>query len=170
MRTISEWLKLRDNYDRGGRDYSPSKRADVSDAIVDELLEIFGGDRLEKICDAEREGRLVVLPCKVGDTVYTIEEKYYPCSECDLDESKRDMCYRKKTGYPVETIHECPEVIYIKEHVARGFDIDGTLETGAILSLPGKWGYEGLEHFCGRDGKCYYTREEAEAALKEESK
>lgn len=127
-------------------------------------------DRLEAMCDAERNGRLVVLPCKVGDTVYTIEEIYYPCSECDLDESKRDMCYRKKTGYPVETIHECPEVIYIKEHVARGFDIDGTLETGAILSLPGKWGYEGLEHFCGRDGKCYYTREEAEAALKEELK
>lgn len=27
-------------------------------------------DRLEAICAAEREGRCVVLPCKVGDTVY----------------------------------------------------------------------------------------------------
>lgn len=27
-------------------------------------------DRLEEICTAEREGRLVVLPCKVGETVY----------------------------------------------------------------------------------------------------
>lgn len=27
-------------------------------------------DRLEEICQAEREGRCVVLPCKVGDTVY----------------------------------------------------------------------------------------------------
>ena len=26
---------------------------------------------------ADKEGRLVVLPCKVGDTVYTIEDKYY---------------------------------------------------------------------------------------------
>lgn len=27
-------------------------------------------DRLEAICQAEREGRCVVLPCKEGDTVY----------------------------------------------------------------------------------------------------
>lgn len=27
-------------------------------------------DRLEEICNAERDGRCVVLPCKVGDTVY----------------------------------------------------------------------------------------------------
>ena len=26
---------------------------------------------------AEKEGRLVVLPCKVGDAVYAIEDKYY---------------------------------------------------------------------------------------------
>lgn len=26
---------------------------------------------------ADKEGRLVVLPCKIGDTVYTIEDKYY---------------------------------------------------------------------------------------------
>ena len=26
---------------------------------------------------AEEEGRLVVLPCKVGDVVYAIEDKYY---------------------------------------------------------------------------------------------
>jgi hypothetical protein len=29
-------------------------------------------DRLESICTAERENRLVVLPCEVGGTVYTI--------------------------------------------------------------------------------------------------
>lgn len=27
-------------------------------------------DRLEEICTAEQEGRVVVLPCKVGDIVY----------------------------------------------------------------------------------------------------
>ena len=27
-------------------------------------------DRLEKLAEADRDGRLVVLPCKVGDTVY----------------------------------------------------------------------------------------------------
>ena len=31
--------------------------------------------RASAIMDAEREGRLLVLPCKVGDTVYWIKEK-----------------------------------------------------------------------------------------------
>jgi len=34
---------------------------------VDETID---SDRLQEICKAEAEGRLVVLPCKVGDTVY----------------------------------------------------------------------------------------------------
>lgn len=29
-------------------------------------------DRLEKLAEADRDGRLVVLPCKAGDTVYRI--------------------------------------------------------------------------------------------------
>lgn len=29
-------------------------------------------DRLEKLAEADRDGRVVVLPCKVGDTVYRI--------------------------------------------------------------------------------------------------
>jgi hypothetical protein len=28
-------------------------------------------DRLEEICNAERGGRCIVMPCRVGDTVYT---------------------------------------------------------------------------------------------------
>ena len=34
-------------------------------------------DRLEKLAEADRNGRLVVLPCKVGDTVYF---KTYDCN------------------------------------------------------------------------------------------
>ena len=33
--------------------------------------------KLGELEDAEEEGRLVVLPCKVGDAVYVIEDKYY---------------------------------------------------------------------------------------------
>lgn len=29
-------------------------------------------DRLEKLAEADKEGRVVVLPCKVGDTIYHI--------------------------------------------------------------------------------------------------
>lgn len=33
-------------------------------------------DRLTEICEAERDGRCVVLPCKVGDTVHLIARGY----------------------------------------------------------------------------------------------
>ncbi len=56
----------------------------VSEMYDDELVEYLGNqldeikavtanitlDRLQEICNAERDGRCVVLPCKVGDTVY----------------------------------------------------------------------------------------------------
>lgn len=56
----------------------------VSEMYDDELVEYLGHqldeikaitadiplDRLEEICNAERDGWLVVLPCNVGDTVY----------------------------------------------------------------------------------------------------
>ena len=35
-------------------------------------------DRLKAICAAEKDGRLVVLPCKVGDAVYKIS---YDCTK-----------------------------------------------------------------------------------------
>lgn len=38
--------------------------------IMAEVKKINTFDRLEEICNAERDGRCVVLPCKVGDTVY----------------------------------------------------------------------------------------------------
>ena len=37
-----------------------------------QLCRVCDLDRLEKLADADKAGRLVVLPCKVGDTVYRI--------------------------------------------------------------------------------------------------
>ena len=34
--------------------------------------EVISPERLEEILKAEQEGRLIVLPCKVGDTVYVV--------------------------------------------------------------------------------------------------
>lgn len=43
-----------------------------------ELMEFFG--RLHKLAKAQEEGRLVELPCKAGDTVYTISRnKIWEC-------------------------------------------------------------------------------------------
>lgn len=105
-------------------------------------------DRLRELAEAGRDGRLVVLPCKVGDTVYTIEQHYLDCDNCEQE------CREFERG------QHCPCVI--KEHIVEGFYIsdDG-------LSAPGEWDYEGLECFRGIDGKWYLTRDAAVKALEE---
>lgn len=47
-------------------------------------------DRLKELAEADKEGRCVVLPCKVGDTVYRV---LYSCHNADHSEIKRcDEC------------------------------------------------------------------------------
>lgn len=41
-------------------------------------------DRLRELLQAERDGRLVVLPCKVGDTVYEIDHPDYGIIVCKV--------------------------------------------------------------------------------------
>ena len=39
----------------------------------EDIAELFGGtDRLRELAEADKDGRCVVLPCKVGDTVWRI--------------------------------------------------------------------------------------------------
>ena len=50
--------------------------------------------RLREIAEADKAGRLVVLPCKMGDTVYMIEHIF------DIDNGVCDeICARKVIGY-----------------------------------------------------------------------
>lgn len=39
------------------------------------LVDGIPAKRLSEICRAEQEGRLVILPCKVGDTVYVLMKR-----------------------------------------------------------------------------------------------
>ena len=41
-------------------------------------------DRLEKLAEADKDGRVVVLPCKVGDTVWAASGKII---KCEIDET-----------------------------------------------------------------------------------
>ena len=42
----------------------------------EDIAELCGGfDRLRELAEADKEGRVVVLPCKVGDTVYFVNAK-----------------------------------------------------------------------------------------------
>ena len=48
-------------------------------------------DKLAEYETAEEEGRLVALPCKVGDTVYVIENKYIEVFEVNKIELKNKV-------------------------------------------------------------------------------
>ena len=48
---------------------------DMDHEAAEQLRQLCQGcdlDRLEELAEADKDGRLVVLPCKVGDTVYRI--------------------------------------------------------------------------------------------------
>ena len=67
MRTISD-LKTAIAQARKNHTFYGYMEAELRSAIIDGIP----SDRLEAICDAERDGRCVALPCKVGDTVYCL--------------------------------------------------------------------------------------------------
>lgn len=54
---------------------------ELAHELIDEITNGIPHNRLEAICAAERDGRLVVLPCKVGNPAYAIRKgkiKEYP--------------------------------------------------------------------------------------------
>ena len=123
-------------------------------------------DRLEEICEAEREGRCVVLPCKVGDTVYII-------SACENVRVLRDDDYLTGTGAtscPFESdceFEDCDDAnVRIFETTATDFwygenNAQHPEVFFANISADG---------YCCNFGKTVFlTRAEAVAALKGES-
>ena len=61
----------------------------------EDIADLCGGfDRLRELAEADKDGRVVVLPCKVGDTVYMIERIF------DIDNGVCDeICARKVIGH-----------------------------------------------------------------------
>ncbi len=54
------------------------EQADKAKEDLSELIHVVGAagiDHLRELVEAEKDGRLVVLPCKVGDTVFAAEAK-----------------------------------------------------------------------------------------------
>lgn len=64
---IAEYLK---QIDLAENEHRPWRRSDYADGLVDIMRDIFTDDELIELAQAKADGRLVVLPCKVGDTVY----------------------------------------------------------------------------------------------------
>lgn len=161
---MSEYKRLTSRYDGEARVLGIGHKKAFEKLA--EYEDIGSPEDFAELAKAKAEERLAILPCKPGDKVYTIDEIGYPCELCDCPEDKKGQCYRQKTGHPVKILHECPTVYKINHQFCEGFTIGG--KGGKVaLSPPGEWGYEGLETFGGVDGKCYFSWEEAEAALRE---
>ena len=59
-----------------------------------QAVENMSIERLKELAEADKDGRVVVLPCKVGDTVYMIERIF------DIDNGICDeICARKVIGH-----------------------------------------------------------------------
>ena len=99
-------------------------------------------ERLAEYEDLEEQGLLIRLPCKVGDSIYHIAQKYTLCSEYgeERDEYNCQGC-------------EALECDSVKEYYIE-----------MIVNLSISWIVSNLEHF----GKTVFlTYEEAEKKLKE---
>ena len=107
------------------------------------ILDCF--ERLAQYEDAEEQGLLVVLPCKVGDTVFTIE---LDCKD-NPDHSQMCFCWDK-------SCKECDKS-YLRVWENRN-------KTADIRSIVAEMG------LCGESGgfgkTVFLTRAEAEEALK----
>lgn len=98
-------------------------------------------DRLRELVEADREGRVAIRPCKIGDTVYEIRYSF--------EENKTRKYGRKKRDFSVSTctwkMKASPENCYVTEKKCTKSDFT-------------------------RMGKTVFlTREAAEAALKGEN-
>lgn len=49
-------------------------------AMMSVFNSIGSYDRLRELAEADKEGRVVVLPCKVGDTLYQLSSAYTECT------------------------------------------------------------------------------------------
>ena len=110
--------------------------------IEDILGNVYDLDRLRELVKADRDGRCVVLPCDVGDTVYSIRKDFYNCALRTGLQTGKVRGFEFNSAWPVMWVH--------LEHDTP------TVKIAFRLNEIGK--------------TVFLTREEAEAALKEREK
>ena len=164
-------------YEDTGLEPEDIKKVFNEDALLKLTGQLLGvtPDRLRELAQADKEGRCVVLPCKIGDTVYHI-------AKCrDFSKVLDGTLYDSNGGYGTATGYYCPcELADNCPFDDDSFDCDAnknkpnifedTVESVNIDDYEQylRLDYSGavsLEDF----GKTVFlTREEAEAALRRE--
>lgn len=82
-------------------------------AMMSVLNSIGGGyTRLRELADADKDGRVVVLPCKVGDTVWRIKRTFeeYP------DRSKP---YIEPSGFLLQDVFNISKTVFLTREEAE---------------------------------------------------
>ena len=59
-----------------------ARATEIDDILLDEY---YPSGRMRKLIQADKDGRVVVLPCKVGDTVWAILDGAKYARECKVD-------------------------------------------------------------------------------------
>ena len=125
-------------------------------------------EHIRELLNAEKEGRLVILPCSLGSPVYTIEEDYCACDNCEFkDEAEYDTVFRHVTCHP-SAERNCPYIV--KETIAEGFEVRLDENGKLITSNPGTWRWEGLKEVYSDNDVWYTSKEEAERVCAEKNR
>ena len=111
-------------------------------AIEDILGDEYDLDRLRELAQADRDGRCVVLPCKIGDYVYVIDEGDY-----------------QSDHKPYVRAKEVTEISWKKSR--RGKDLGfGVILKGGDCNTSARYKFSSIGE------TVFITRAEAEKALK----
>ena len=133
------WERLREYEDTGLYPESvEALKLPMMGKAISEITEFDGLpiDRLRKLAEADKDGRCVVLPCKVGDTVYT-NNRVLGADNAIHDE----ICTRRIKGYGGNALNK----VWL---IANGDYCD-------LSIFPSEFGKT-----------VFFTREEAEKALR----
>ena len=103
-------------------------------------------EKLGKYEDLEEQGRLVKLPCKVGDTVYVVTSPFNVFDDIEYDENMKDEVYESYVSSV--SFYECGEQYRIYAKATNHF-------IGAYFRE------------CDFGKTVFLTKSEAEAKLKE---
>lgn len=120
--------------------------------------------KAQTLIEAEREGRLALLPCKVGSRVYVIREALLSCDKCPHRSEARYVPDINCQACDLSNGKHCP--IFIEEKVAEGFEVMCGEDGKIYVKGPGEWSYEGLMPYESYNGEIYYTEDAAKEALK----
>ena len=116
-------------------------------------------DHINALLQAEKESRLVVLPCKVGDTVYEIRNNTEACTRCPYYEGLYGSCDDWCEKFDDEDRRYYPRI------AEKPICEDQFMEI--VKHTPG---IDWIFHHRSDFGKTVFlTREKAEAALKGEA-